>query len=505
MKRIILTAIGMSLAVLVNAQDFVDNALLFSRIRPGGSARIQGIGGAQVSLGGDFSSAYSNAAGLGMYNRSEFTITPAFNISGSTSSYFGETSNESKGVFNIPGVSLVFQKSSGREEGFLGGSFAVTLNRINDFNQNYRYSGTNQQNSIVNYFLEDANGVYFDNEVYDPSSLEVGGENFYNLTALAYHNFLIDSAVDDLGLYYDSPLYWDPSQEDGSVRQTEISERKGAMNEWSIAYGANFSDKFFVGARIGISNIRFRQKQIFRESDFTYEFSPDFNEVESFEVEENYNISGNGVNFGVGLIYRPIDFLQVGASILTPTFYQLTDRYEASVSSDWNGFDDESQAFDQPMISEYNITTPMRINTGATLISKIGFISADVEFVNYSKTKYTSDISEGFEPENSDIKAEYQSVVNYRLGGEYRYDKFRFRAGFNYMTNPLINEKAIDKSQLGLSAGFGYREKNFFIDLATTYTQYNGTRVPYFIQGTDPQASQKFNQNNYLLTIGFTF
>ena len=44
------------------AQGYVESALLFSRTRPGGSARIQGAGGAQIALGGDYSSALSNPA-----------------------------------------------------------------------------------------------------------------------------------------------------------------------------------------------------------------------------------------------------------------------------------------------------------------------------------------------------------------------------------------------------------------------------------------------------------
>ena len=57
------------------AQSYVESALLFSRTVPGGSARIQGMGGSQIALGGDFSSNLSNPAGLGMYNRSEVTFT----------------------------------------------------------------------------------------------------------------------------------------------------------------------------------------------------------------------------------------------------------------------------------------------------------------------------------------------------------------------------------------------------------------------------------------------
>ncbi len=84
MKKILFIAITLPFAYLLPAQDFVDNALLFSRTQPGGSARIQALGGTQISLGGDYSSALSNPAGLGMYNKSEVTFS--METGGNTSS-----------------------------------------------------------------------------------------------------------------------------------------------------------------------------------------------------------------------------------------------------------------------------------------------------------------------------------------------------------------------------------------------------------------------------------
>ena len=62
-----------------DASDFVGTALDLSRTTPGGSARMLGLGEAQTSLGGDISSASSNPAGLGFFNKSEFSFTPQFN------------------------------------------------------------------------------------------------------------------------------------------------------------------------------------------------------------------------------------------------------------------------------------------------------------------------------------------------------------------------------------------------------------------------------------------
>lgn len=80
------------------AQGFVENGLLFSRTQPAGSARIQALGGTQIALGGDYSSALSNPAGLGMFNRSEFTFTPALNFNNMNAGHLGLTASDRKSV-----------------------------------------------------------------------------------------------------------------------------------------------------------------------------------------------------------------------------------------------------------------------------------------------------------------------------------------------------------------------------------------------------------------------
>jgi hypothetical protein len=231
MKHIVFIGFALSVCIQGFSQSFVDNALLFSRTTPGGSARIQALGGAQVSLGGDYSSAFSNPAGLGMYNRSEFTFSPGYSTSNIQSTYAGQTLDENKSKINIPGVSYVFHHESNKQSGFLGGSLGISLTRINDFNEQYRYEGANSQSSIIDYFIDDAYN-------YDPGEMLVGGFDFYNLTALAYNNYLIEDYYDDNNdLFYGSVLSPLPADaqnpaEVRTVTQSEIVESSGAQNSW---------------------------------------------------------------------------------------------------------------------------------------------------------------------------------------------------------------------------------------------------------------------------------
>src|SRR5688572_11471533 len=108
MKGFLLGGMVLLFSIHTLAQSTAETALMFGRVRPAGSARIQAMGGAQTSLGGDYSSALSNPAGLGMFNRSEFTISPGINMAKTSSDYLNNTSSDSKSNFHLPGLSIVF-------------------------------------------------------------------------------------------------------------------------------------------------------------------------------------------------------------------------------------------------------------------------------------------------------------------------------------------------------------------------------------------------------------
>ena len=76
----------------VNGQyGYYTDVLKFSHYFNGGSARIEGIGGATSSLGGDISSTSINPAGLGFFNKKVFSIGYKSMIKKNTSSYLGES------------------------------------------------------------------------------------------------------------------------------------------------------------------------------------------------------------------------------------------------------------------------------------------------------------------------------------------------------------------------------------------------------------------------------
>lgn len=499
-----LTGIVLSLSTELAAQSFVENALLFSRTRPNGSARMQAIGGAQIALGGDFSSALSNPAGLGMYNRSEFTISPGLNFYNTEADHLGTSQKEATSKFTIPGLSYVFN-SPNNKDGFWGGSFGVSMTRTNDFNSDIRYSGVDDLTSMVDWFIENAYG--FEADELNPD-FPIG---------MAYWTYLINPFSEDPDnldpIYPDDYInyYSEVSPIDGEIRTLKRDETittKGTQYQWSIAYGGNYKDVFFFGLNAGISTLKYSFVRSYSESEFSFSLRPNYNPLSDFELAETIDIEGSGINLSLGLIYRPIDNLQVGVSFASPTYYQITDSYTSSLEANWDTGNYSEESF-EPVIAEYNFTTPMKLSLGtAFFISNYGFISGDVEFVNYRKAKYESDISGiSFDGDNDAILASYQNTINYRIGAEFRYEALRFRAGYQVQSNPY-NTSTIDtdRSIQTLSGGLGLRLTKFFIDFALMRSAGTSEYSPYVFQNnTGPRVDLNNTLTTGMVTVGFTF
>lgn len=514
----VLAGIAMLLPGLVMAQSFTETALMFSRVKPAGSARIIGMGGVQTSLGGDYSSALSNPAGLGMFNRSEFTISPGFYGANVNSEYLGNKTSESKTNLHIPGFSLVFQTEQDGRKGFLSGTFAVSYNRINNFNQTFSYNGTNSNNSIIDFFMDDAYGI-------NPANFDYqnNGDNSYfnSLPGLAYNTYLIDNLGQDQNgnYFYGSPLqtFNDPN-DIRRVYQNETVITVGTQSQWNLSYGANIGDKFFLGAGLGLSTIRYRSEKQYSESDYFFELDPTYNPLNRLDLVEELQIRASGINATLGAIYRPLDIVQVGLSYTTPTLLSVTDVYRADLTSQWNNFDyyDDGQTilnteneYTDEIISEYALRTPGKLSAGATVfLGKSGFISADVDLINYSGARYSSGLSGiSFDSDNESIKDAYQTTPNVRLGGEFRLDKLRFRAGGSYMPDPNKTEQNNSSRDItSISGGLGYRTQKFYVDFALVFSQGANTYRPYRVNMASSPLVTMDNKTTFgMVTLGFPF
>lgn len=509
-RAFLLIGIGMHTGV-ATSQGLVELSLLFSRINNGGSARILGMGGANASLGGDFSSASTNPAGLGMFNRSEVSITAASLATTNRTTYFGSNDKATKNNLAIPSLGFVFNTE--KTGTLISSTFAITLTRLNNFNSIMQYQGVNEHNTISDFFANDSEGI-------DPNSFT---PNDMSLNRLAYDNYLIDPYFDsNLNVYYYGSAAGinvnDPTDIPRST-QRELKTSSGGQNQWTAGYAVNVDDKYFFGASLHLRTIRFDSKTVYSESDFSFpNGGPGYDPIFGLTLEERLKITGSGFSGTLGLIARPIDGLQVGLSYNTPTIYSISDLYSAGLSSDWNNFDyyndgsvilDKVNSETDDVLQDYKLRSPGRLTFGTTFfLQKNGFITGDVEFLSFSNSKYKSQVDTiSYDSENSVIKSLYAGAINIRLGGEYRHEKLRFRTGFAFFGEPFLepqNDVARTISQF--STGFGYRTDTFYLDAALILSAGKNSYRPYSVPGQfSPLVNIDNNATQFMVTLGLPF
>lgn len=522
--------------LIPGAVSYHEQALMFSNYSYTGTARIHAIGNTQISLGGDVSVALSNPAGLGFYNRSELSITPSLNIFQTDNSYLGNNISSSLNKFNIDNLGVVFNKTkSDYEPGkWRGGSFAISLSKINEFNTEINYQGLNTNNDILDFYVQDANI-----QNVDPADLA-------GVTRGAYETYLMSEFLDAFVNgndttyfpFYERTFFGEVPNESFPTDQSETISTSGSQNQWNFSYGGNYGDVFYFGVTLGIQSLRYR---IIKEYFEQYPGAQG-DVVNSSGIIEDLLTEGIGINGTFGIIARPINKVTLGLSLITPTYLSMSERYLFTSTAGYNGFDmrnyvdyfdanydlivnedaafttfyeDDAnltnQSYEEESFFDYSLSTPLRVNGGITyFFNKNGFVSGDIEYVDYTNMRLRGE-GGSLDGDNLDIKELYRSVINYRVGGEWRINKFRIRAGYNYKSNPY-NEDLADLSSQTISGGLGFRSSKVAIDLAASSTTYNTTYAPYVLD--NPDNSPFFetamvgidNSNlNFMLTFGLFF
>ncbi len=480
------------------AQEFSEFNRIFSQRDVYGTARIQGLGGSITALGGDLSSISGNPAGLGFYSSSEMVLSPSFLLMDNSSRYLDGLNVDSKDKFNISngGVVINRNREAATPSGFKGGSFGISITRTANYQNRLTYQGMNTVEDFIDFAVNEANAQGID--AYDDPEL------LPELSFLAFQTTLIDRFFDvnasgDSSFFYDRNIYdiVDPNvvafpTEDFPTLQQESVNTLGAQYQTTFAYGANFSDKIYLGASLGISSIRYEQNRIYREE-------PTESDLDGFVLLDSRLLDGTGINGTVGLIFKPVKTVNVGISYTTPTFYEMEDQSTISLNAAFdNGSLDDQVSF-LPLI--FNMRTPGRLNGGLALFfEEYGFITADVEWVDYGGGKISSD-DFGFNDVNSQID-NFESVLNFKAGAEFRYSIARFRAGFAQHGDPLNEIDGVDRSRQSFSVGAGLRFNRFFVDGAYVRSVYDQTSSPY--PGA-PVAITETTAQNVILSLGLRF
>ena len=491
MKKLIISFIIMLTATTaVIAQNEVD-ALRFSRLQYGGSARYWGLGGAYGAVGADFSALSTNPAGMGLFKRSEISFTPTFTGAKSSATFYGTTTDDSKSSFNIGNLGVVFvidNPNSNSGSDWKNFQFGFGYNRLANFNSRYLIKGTNTKSSLLGKYKEWADGNAPDNlNAYD--------------TKLAFDANLLYRPDLTRNIYSADVL--DPINFPG-IDQMKTISTTGYMGETVFSGSGNYQDKIYFGASLGILSLRYDETTNYTESDKANRI-PAVKGVKfnSFDKYESLLLRGTGYNLKLGVIVRAADWLRLGAAVHTPAlFSKVNYDYNTSIASYLTPTNYGSTQAATVYSTTFDLTTPLKlIGSAAFIIGKSGLISVDYEMVDYSKARFQPSVD--YTLENQRIKDKYQSTSNIRVGGEYRVGQISLRGGYGIFGSPYKSNVNDGKGTLA-SLGIGYRTADYYVDCA--YTNYKMAE-DYYLYGGDPanSASLKSTTNMFMVTFGLKF
>jgi hypothetical protein len=464
----------------------------YTSLLPGGTARSIGVGGALGALGADFSTLSYNPAGLAMYRADEFTFTPSIKFGSSkTALPNGAATRDDKSNFGFDNIGVVFNTTprGGKWRTF---NVGIGMNRLANYNNAYYYTG-DAAGSIMNTFFADAKATF------------AAGGNQDDLDA-----FGSGLAWDANAIYQDAlgTLSYDFSENpSANVSREQVVNTSGRMNEMAISFAGNLEDKLMVGATIGVPFVKYRQDSDYQESDQSGAV-PFF---DALNYNDFFSTEGVGVNLKLGVGYWVSQAFRLGAAVHSPTYLRLTDRYSTSFSYDYtdgSGSNTSGAILSPDGTSDYRLRTPWRaIGSAALVMGKLGFIDADIEFVDYSNNRYnfTADVASTDNKElerilNNEIQRAYKQTTNVRVGAEIAQKKLRLRGGLNLLGKPEQDQSGFN---MAYSAGIGVRSQSFFLDLGWRHLSGGkGSIQPY----TDaPVATTSSSGNDWLLTLGFRF
>ncbi len=499
----------------LHAQTLESNALLISRDITSGTARFKALGGVNTALGGDISSISGNPAGLGFYGQSDISVSVNYLNNTNKSNYFGNSISQNQGKFGLENAGVVIHYPTNNDPNYGWQNFNVglSIDKQNNFSDYLKYSGTNNNNSIVNSFSEImANDNAFAND-------------FWN-------SYLVEELPGTNNGYFPTVL-----EADDKAQQLDYITN-GFKYNMNVSFGANYGNKFYIGAKFGFISFKYDSKSTFLERGWTKEpgeilaenpqsdFGKPNNDAYKYtDISYDLNdfndlmLKGSGVNFGLGFIYKPTWDWNIGINITTPTWTEIQEDSDIETIVDYYVDENSTNPLHPGYGSQnyggsydYAIISPWKTSVGLTKFFGRGLLSAEVEYLNYSSIKYREIVTDpNIEFENqitNSISDTYKGTFNFKIGTEFLFtDRLAGRAGFNLIGSPY---KEDSQSDYIASLGLGYiLTKSLYVDVtAQQYKQFNYTHIPYDFNSLNsplPIADVKNTRTNVVLTLGAKF
>lgn len=515
-KKGIMAVCGLMMVMAANAQNAYDAERVLGNDL-NGTARFVGMGGAMSALGGDISVIGTNPAGIGIFRSNDFSVSLGFNNMGTESTFNGIGMKEDKTRASFDQVGLVYTYKIGNTTPLRFVNFGFNYHKSKNFNRLFSaggpLNGLSQSWQLAQELsLSGVNMASDFDKILD-------AENPYREYWNQYPVLSMMGATTGVVDFFDGAgavLGWD------GYSNNFYSEERGGISQYDFNVAFNIQDRVYIGATLGVYDVDYD-----RFSSYTEELNDDFGEDNGgYTLDNYYALDGTGVDFKLGVIFRPIEDspFRLGFAVHTPTWYDLTESYNATLSSDILAYE---SAYSQNLSDylnpsyltyDYRMVTPWKFNVSAgTTLGGMMALGAEYEYADYSSSEL-QDIDGYKLGGQSSIEEFLKGVHTFRVGMEARLaPMFSVRAGYNY-TSAAFSDDAYSaltsyrthtdfnnvKEKNTFTMGLGYRGNVVYADLAYKYDMYKSDF--YAFDDIDLPATQvDNNRHQVLFTLGARF
>jgi hypothetical protein len=492
-----------------------------------GSARFVGMGGAMGALGGDISVMGTNPAGVGIFRKSEVAGSFGFVSQQDAASFNG--ANKTNMSFDQIGFVWANKTNNRGSRLNFGFNFHKSRNFDNILSAAGSLNGNSSQNKLT--------ATKFNTGIissYDKSANNGAGgfstdEYTCNQLDQLYVSNLLESNATSGVNWYDADSY------------TFGRSNKGYIGSYDFNISGSIRDRVFIGLTLGLSDVHYRNYSVYSES---MNGGSQAGALSTVDVTNREKITGTGFDAKFGVIFRPIaeSPFRIGLSVTTPTFYDLSSHSTVALYANGTAYGAKDVDYD------FKFYTPWKfgLSLGETIGNYIA-IGAEYEYADYGSTDARIDDGDEYdswndtyysnthsdEDMNQNVDYSLKGVSTVKLGFEFKPDPaVALRIGYNYIspiyssdgyrdpavyslgnysstTSDYVNWKCTNR----ITAGFGYRFDNAYIDLAYQYTTTDGDFYPFTYSSGNTSMEDNMagvdkvsNKRHQLIcTLGFKF
>lgn len=462
LKRLTLPLI---LWATIASSQVPEDALRLSYPGVGVGARTLGLGMTSVGITSDFSSIYSNPAGLGQMRLNEVNVGFSYGSHRNSSTFLGGNQSSSNNSTNLNSLGLVYAAPTVR------GSFVFALGygRQSDFTTGLSASGFNPSSSIIP-------------TLFHPDTL----------LDLAYNLKL--QRNDGTTPYIDS------------MEQSAKVLEGGGINHWSASGSIEAAPNLFLGLTLSFISGSYTYNRNYHEIDIQNKYNAFPFNLDELEYTQTITDDLSGFNARMGILYQFNRNSRIGMAIKTPSFITVRETF----TDEGTSYFDDGDVFSYRLPdgrSEFDVVTPFVFSAGASHSVGAIMLAGDVEFTDWTQMEFRNADSDLLK-KNSRFKEIFQPTLNVRLGAEVAIEQLRLRGGFAFLPSPFTKDPS-SFAQKYITGGIGFLiEHSIAIDIGYGYGYWETNHQIYQasngVSGTATEI-EKIHTHNLISTVAYHF